>query len=126
MTNLNDAMKNVDKEIDPVFTAKELKEFKNEVKQETKFSATEQLVADRGKTHGAFVDHARCAQKLKEVIMMETYARAQRKQPRLTDQQRESIDMILHKIGRIVAGDSSFQDHWDDIAGYATIANKEF
>ena len=29
--------------------------------------------------------------------------------------------MIAHKIGRILAGDPSFQDHWADIAGYATL-----
>ena len=29
--------------------------------------------------------------------------------------------MILHKIGRIVAGDEMEPDHWLDIAGYATL-----
>ena len=33
--------------------------------------------------------------------------------------------MILHKIGRIVAGDEREVDHWQDIAGYATLAVKE-
>ena len=41
----------------------------------------------------------------------------------LSDTQKESLEMIVHKIGRILAGDPSFQDHWDDIAGYAKIAN---
>lgn len=31
----------------------------------------------------------------------------------------ESIDMILTKISRIVSGNPSEPDHWDDIAGYA-------
>ena len=30
--------------------------------------------------------------------------------------------MIAHKIGRLLEGDALFQDHWDDIVGYATLA----
>ena len=35
--------------------------------------------------------------------------------------QQECIDMILHKIARIGTGDPNKVDHWDDIAGYATL-----
>ena len=35
--------------------------------------------------------------------------------------QAEGIDMILHKIGRILNGDPNTADHWHDIAGYATL-----
>jgi len=90
-------------------------------------NATEALVTERGKTHGAFEDHAGATQDLKRVFEKHNFARvATRKQLPLTDMQRESIEMILHKIGRIVAGDANFQDHWDDIAGYAKIANGSF
>lgn len=41
---------------------------------------------------------------------------------KLDDVQRESLSMIFHKIGRILAGDPNFRDHWDDIAGYAKLA----
>lgn len=85
--------------------------------------STATLVAERGKTHGAFADHARITQSLKRIILLELDAREFRGQPALTDAQHESIDMIVHKIGRIVAGESAFQDHWDDISGYARIAN---
>jgi hypothetical protein len=84
---------------------------------------TADLVASRQVSHGDFTDHARCTQHLKLTIDLEVAARYDRGQPPLSSTQRESIDMILHKIGRIVAGDASFQDHWDDIAGYARIAN---
>lgn len=86
-------------------------------------TSTEQLVADRKTTHGSFDDHARITQMLKAVIEAEKYERSARGQRHLTPTQAESIDMILHKIGRIIAGEASFQDHWDDIAGYAKIAN---
>lgn len=33
--------------------------------------------------------------------------------------------MIAHKMGRILAGDAEFIDHWDDIEGYAHIGNRK-
>jgi hypothetical protein len=30
--------------------------------------------------------------------------------------------MIAHKIGRIMAGDPNFHDHWADLSGYAELA----
>jgi hypothetical protein len=36
--------------------------------------------------------------------------------------QREAIDMICHKLGRILSGDPSHPDHWLDIQGYARCA----
>ena len=34
---------------------------------------------------------------------------------------RETIRMIVEKLGRIAGGDWHFVDHWHDIAGYATL-----
>jgi hypothetical protein len=84
---------------------------------------TNELLADRRKTHGSFNDHARITQALKDVMRDELTRRKERGQPDLTATQLESLDMNAHKVGRILAGDASFQDHWDDIAGYAKIAN---
>lgn len=41
----------------------------------------------------------------------------------LTYCQQEALDMIAHKIGRILAGNANNKDHWDDISGYAQIAS---
>ena len=43
----------------------------------------------------------------------------------LSYQQLEALEMICHKIARIVAGDPDFADHWRDIAGYATLVANE-
>lgn len=86
---------------------------------------TEALVNERGKTHGKFSDHARCTQRLKATFVDELDKRHVRQQTPLSNRQVEAIEMILHKIGRIVAGQPDFQDHWDDIAGYARIANDD-
>jgi len=39
----------------------------------------------------------------------------------LAHDQAESLDMIIHKIGRIVNGNPDVVDHWLDIAGYAQL-----
>lgn len=84
---------------------------------------TEQLLTERGATHGRFEDHARITQNLKAVIRDELDGRRLREQSTLTDSQIESLEMIVHKIGRIIAGDPNFADHWDDIAGYAKLCS---
>ena len=76
----------------------------------------EELLAERGKVHGDFTYHALFTQCLKENM---------RNAPNwnnLSHVQKESLEMIQHKIGRILAGDPNHADHWDDIAGYATLA----
>lgn len=72
---------------------------------------------ERGARYGAFVDHARVSQKLKRIIYKEL--KAQKKS--LTADQWEALDMICHKIGRIVVGDADYDDSWRDIAGYAML-----
>lgn len=87
---------------------------------------TEKLVTERRRTHGRFKDQARITQLLKAVLHHEIdVARSTRGQD-FSDQHIESLEMIAHKIGRIIAGDPSFADHWEDIAGYAKIAHREF
>ena len=77
--------------------------------------STDALLAERGATHGAFSDHARITQALKAVMDGEPSYHT------LTDSQRESLAMIAHKIGRVLAGNPNHADHWDDIAGYARL-----
>lgn len=77
-----------------------------------------QMLVERAARHGDFTDHARIAQALKRTVQREG------RYDGLTDMHREAIDMILHKIARIVAGDPNFHDHWDDIAGYARITSE--
>jgi hypothetical protein len=33
----------------------------------------------------------------------------------------EALDMICHKIGRIINGDANYHDNWLDIAGYSML-----
>jgi hypothetical protein len=79
------------------------------------------LLNERGKTHGDYMVHAVITQNLKR-IMRNHIADLDR---RLEHDMQETLDMIAHKIGRIIAGNPAEPDHWRDIAGYAQlVANR--
>lgn len=80
------------------------------------------LTGERNNTHGDFADNARVSQTLKNIFRLENNRRLQRGQKALSFTQMDALDMIAAKIGRILAGDADFPDHWDDIAGYSHIA----
>lgn len=77
------------------------------------------LLTERGKTHGDYAVHASITQELKGVMQI------QKNWLSLTPSQREALDMIAHKVGRILAGNPHYADHWDDIAGYARLASQQ-
>lgn len=77
------------------------------------------LLAARERTHGSYSVHANCTQLLKRVL------RKFGNWKRLSPTEREALEMIMHKVGRIMAGDPHYVDHWDDIAGYASLVAKE-
>lgn len=78
---------------------------------------TEELLAERAKTHGDYTDHARCTQNIMRVLA------AEKNWNSLSDIQKESLHMFAHKMGRIVTGNPDIHDHWDDIAGYAKLVS---
>lgn len=84
----------------------------------TELTAAETLLAERGKTHGDFRDHANATQSLKATFSAHN-------KNKLSSVQFEAVDMILHKLGRIAAGNPNFKDHWDDIAGYARLVSQD-
>jgi len=72
-------------------------------------------LAERGARYGKFTDHAACTQDLKHVMQ------GQRGWDELPDDAREALEMIQHKVGRILCGDPNYADSWHDIAGYAKL-----
>lgn len=80
---------------------------------------TERLITERGSRYGKFKDGAEIMQELKDVMREVDGWR------NLTPSQREALDMIQHKIGRILNGDPTYDDSWKDIAGYATLIVNE-
>lgn len=74
-------------------------------------------LAERGKRYGTFKGHATVTIALKKMIAAALFMR----EKKLADDQQEALDMICHKIGRIVNGDPDYADSWIDIAGYAKL-----
>lgn len=79
----------------------------------------EKTLEERGKRYGNFKDHANITQEIKCVM------RHQGNWHKLNDSQTEALEMIAHKIGRILNGDPNYDDNWRDIAGYAQLICKQ-
>ena len=75
------------------------------------------ILTERGNRYGAFTGHATVTQDLKSAIASHLRSR----QKALAHDQQEALDMICHKIGRIINGDPDYDDSWVDIAGYAKL-----
>lgn len=71
----------------------------------------------RAENYGKFIDGAEIMQMLKRMVQ----GYIENRGTQLAFDQRESIDMIIHKLGRIINGNPDHVDSWRDIAGYATL-----
>lgn len=76
-----------------------------------------EVLTERGARYGAFVGHAQVTQELKCVVA----SALEERRKSLDPDQQEALDMICHKIGRIINGDAYYADSWVDIAGYAKL-----
>lgn len=79
----------------------------------------EETLNQRQQTHGYFPDVAITSQKIKKAMSQEP------EWINLTAYQREALIVIAQKIARILNGNPNEPDHWHDIAGYATLVEKE-
>ena len=104
--------------IDPVKYAQaveSLQEAKMEIEMyEDEVDAT---LDARAVDYGKFIEGAEVMQMLKRVVLNALNNRDKT----LAHDQAEALDMIIHKIGRIVNGNPDVVDHWLDIAGYAKL-----
>lgn len=85
----------------------------------------EQILAERAKTHGDFEVKAEIIQGMKTLMRAKWSEDAPADYYDLPASHREALEMIVHKIGRIITGDAFHKDHWQDVAGYATLILKE-
>ena len=77
------------------------------------------IIDEREKTHGPFMTVASKAQQIKDAMQ------GGKNWEELDDIQREALQMIASKIGRILAGNHDEVDHWRDVAGYAELVVRE-
>ena len=75
----------------------------------------DQILEERGSRYGDFGSQAIITQNIKA---------AMRHSPnwnKLPNDMKESLEMVAHKIGRILNGDPSYADSWVDIVGYTQL-----
>lgn len=70
------------------------------------------ILQNRSTKYGIFAGHAKISQSLKDCV------RSQPNYEKLAPDQKEAIEMTMHKIARILNGDPNFHDSWYDIMGY--------
>jgi len=79
----------------------------------------ESVLEERGTRYGSFDTHAKVTQEIKNALVHgASYSK-------LNDAMTESLEMIAHKMGRIVNGDPYYKDSWTDIIGYAKLVEQE-
>lgn len=78
------------------------------------------LLRDKETTHGNFDDTATVAQTLKAIM------RRGRNWESLPNQSKEALELIATKVARILNGDATDAEHWNDIAGYARLRANAF
>lgn len=94
-----------------------LLEAKLQAKEKMKTHDIEDILKERGSRYGKFKDHAAISQSLKSVIRVH----AGDKWYCYAPDQQEAIEMIVHKLARIINGDPNYADSWADIAGYSKL-----
>lgn len=81
-------------------------------------SDIEATLAERGTRYGEFDENARITQAVKTAVV------SGRHWTRLDDDMKEALEMVAHKISRIVNGDPQYIDNWTDIIGYTRLVEK--
>lgn len=74
-------------------------------------------LTERGERYGTFKKQAELSRAFKDVLFIALMDRDKE----LDCDQQEALDMIFHKVARIVNGDADYADSWHDIAGYAQL-----
>ena len=75
-------------------------------------------LSKKEKTHGIYKETASLSQSIKDVM------RSGRNWQNMNDQQKESLECIAMKLARLLNGNKDHRDHWDDVAGYATLGGE--
>jgi hypothetical protein len=70
---------------------------------------------ERGTRYGKFKDQAKISQALKYAMQMTEGW------DKLSPDQAEALEMIQHKVARILNGDPNYHDSWHDIGGYSKL-----
>ena len=88
-------------------------------------NSIEKTLEERGSRYGDFESHASITQDIKKAMRGELGhgAAYSSNWDKLGDNKKEALEMIAHKIGRILNGDPNYKDSWVDIEGYAHLVS---
>jgi hypothetical protein len=78
-------------------------------------SSIDETLKQRGNRYGEFKGHAAIAQGIKRAMQNS------RNWETLSDDKKEALEMLAHKVGRILNGDPEYHDSWHDIIGYTKL-----
>ena len=79
----------------------------------------DKILADRNGNYGNFEDHAMITQNIKAAM------RDSKNWNCLSVDKKEALEMVAHKIGRILNGKPDYIDSWTDIIGYITLVERK-
>jgi len=82
---------------------------------QVKGGETTAVLRERGQRYGLFSEQARIAQSLKNAL------RVEKGFYRLSEVQKEALEMVMHKIARMLNGDPTYDDNVVDIMGYTEL-----
>ena len=74
-----------------------------------------EMLEERNMKYGNFTEHAQITQAIKRIM------KNSQNWDTMPMDMHEALDMIAHKIGRILNGDYNYIDSWQDIAGYVIL-----
>jgi hypothetical protein len=77
-------------------------------------SEIKSVLAERESRYGEFKDNARVSQNIKVAMQDGRWSD-------LSIDKVEALEMIAHKMARIINGDPEYKDSWTDIIGYAKL-----
>ena len=89
------------------------------VNRDIKRGTIDAVINERGSRYGKFKDGAEIMQELKMIM------RSTNGWHNLSASQKEALEMIQHKIGRILNGDPNYIDNYIDICGYSKLVADE-
>ena len=75
----------------------------------------DETLAERGSRCGEFDEHARITQAIKAAMADSPNWTT------LSADKKEALEMVAHKVGRILNGDPEYHDSWHDIIGYTKL-----
>jgi len=91
--------------------------YDDELEPAVEESGIDETLNERAQDYGKFMDGAALMQGIKRLLA--DHARVHNKT--FADDQWEALEMIVHKMARIVNGNPDKVDSWTDIAGYAKL-----